>query len=75
MPNESPLLTLKQFAKKHPAFTEAMLRSLVYWNRNGFGVCVRRLGRRVFLVEREFFAWVDRTNGQELRAGAPTRAA
>src|SRR5215510_8282462 len=57
------LLTVKQFAKKHPAFIEAALRSFIFQagsvvKPNGFEVAVCRLGRRVLIDEKKFFEWI-----------------
>jgi hypothetical protein len=57
------LFTVKQFAAKHTAFTEASLRHLIFYaETTGFHVCVRRIGRRVYILESEFFAWVEQQN-------------
>jgi hypothetical protein len=54
------LFTVKQMAKRHSAFNENALRALIYSARNNrFEQCVRRVGRRVILVEDEFLKWVD----------------
>ena len=58
------LLTVKQFAKKHPAFSEAALRSFIFQagsvvKPNGFEVAVRRVGRRVLIDEKTFFEWIE----------------
>jgi hypothetical protein len=55
------LYTVAQFAEKHRAIKEAQLRWLIF-NRelNGLGAsgAIIRLGRRVYLSEQEFFAWL-----------------
>ena len=54
------LLTIKQFCAVHPAFTEAGIRHLVFnENTNGFHKCIRRIGSRILIVEKEFFVWVN----------------
>jgi hypothetical protein len=55
------LLTVKQFAQKHPAFPEGGLRHRIFHaNSNGLaesGALVRNL-KRVYLDEAKFFAWI-----------------
>ena len=63
MPN---LLNVRQFATKHPAFTESGLRHLIFWERqNGLHVCIRRIGRRVLIDEEKFFEWVEQQNNRQ----------
>lgn len=58
------LLTVKQFAAKHPAFPEGGLRHRIFHEReNGLadsGAVVRNCGR-VLIDEERFFAWVRGT--------------
>ena len=43
----------------HPWPPHGGLRYLIFHaDRNGFSRCVRRVGRRVLIDERAFFAWV-----------------
>jgi hypothetical protein len=55
------LLTVKQFARKHPAFPEGGLRHRIFNARtNGLqesGAIVRNLSR-VLIDEEKFFEWV-----------------
>jgi hypothetical protein len=56
------LLTLRQFAEKHPAFSEGALRWHVFRAAdNGLERhrAIKRLGRRVYIDEAAFFAWMD----------------
>lgn len=64
------LLTVAQFSAKHPAWTPASLRNLVFKATprqstrgqipgNGLAFAIKRVGRRVLLSERQFFLWVD----------------
>ncbi|WAR44715.1 hypothetical protein [Methylomonas rapida] len=54
-------LTVNQFADKHPAFTKGGLRALIF-NEQSNGLAksgaIVRLGRKVLIDERRFFAWV-----------------
>ena len=63
------LLTVAQFAKKHPAFTQGGLRWLIFNAKprvcslgqveaNGLQDAVVRVGRRVLIDEDLFFNWV-----------------
>ena len=55
------LSTVKQFPKKHPAFTEGGMRHIIFHaNDNGLeesGALVR-LGRKVLIDEELFFSWL-----------------
>lgn len=62
------LLTVEQFAKKHPAFTQGALRKLIFHAKprksskgkipsNGLEHALDRRGRRVYIIERKFFEW------------------
>jgi len=54
------ILTVKLFSQKHPAFSEASLRHLIFYARsNGFDKCLRRAGRKILILESEFFVWLD----------------
>ena len=66
---EPTLSTVRQFAARHPAFTEGALRWLVFQASNpdaardparvrAFRSVIVRLGRRVLIDERAFFAWL-----------------
>ena len=59
------LLTLKQFAEKHPHQTESSLRWLVFNEKhNGFARAFKRIGKRVFVDEDEYFQVVEEQNKQ-----------
>ena len=59
------MLTVKQFAKKHPAFPIGGLRHSIFnADTNGLnkaGAIVRK-GRRVLINEEKFFVWVQEGN-------------
>ena len=61
VPLQQPqILTVKQFSQKFPAFTEASLRYLIFHsNSNGLHCCLRRIGRKILIIEAEFFNWLD----------------
>jgi hypothetical protein len=59
-------LTVSQFASKHPAFSEASLRWIIFNAKerrgsqgavlsNGFETAIIRLGRKVLIDEQRFF--------------------
>lgn len=56
------LLSVNQFAKKQPAFTNSSLRALIF-NETSNGLAksgaIIRLGRRVLINEEKFFAWIE----------------
>ena len=60
------LLSVKQFAQRHPAFTEGSLRWLIFKasqpsrtahdvSQNGINRAIVRIGRRVLIHEEAFF--------------------
>lgn len=54
------LMTVRQFAQRHPAFPEGGLRySIFHAKTNGFEECIRRIGRKILIDESAFFRWVD----------------
>lgn len=58
----SDFLTLKQFAKKHPSFTEGALRMVIFHaSRNGLAryKAIARIGAKVLLSESRFFKWIE----------------
>ncbi len=60
---ETILLTVNQFSEKHPAFTNGSLRALIFNEKqNGFSKCIRRIGGRVLINEKDFFEWVEEIN-------------
>lgn len=63
--NKRSLLTVRQFSRKHPAFSEGGLRhKIFYGEETGFSRCIRRFGRKVLIDENAFFQWLDEQNGQ-----------
>lgn len=69
------LLTVRQFAEKHPAFTQGSLRNLIFNAQprvtrkatipgNGFDACLVRVGRKILIDQEKFFAWVDQQNSK-----------
>jgi hypothetical protein len=56
----SNLLTVKQFAEKHPAFSQHSLRYLIFHEKsNGLNSAIARIGRKILIREAAFFDWVD----------------
>ena len=64
------LLTVRQFAEKHPAFQQGSLRNLIFLAEsrktskgaiqgNGLDVALVRIGRKVLIDEAKFFNWID----------------
>jgi len=57
--------TVKQFAERHPAFSVASLRALIFdGNTNGLNEsgAVVRINRKVLINEGRFFDWVEIKN-------------
>ena len=60
----SNYLTVKQFAAKHPAFSEASLRyHIFYEEKNGLNLALKRVGRKILIQEDAFFVWIDSLQG------------
>jgi hypothetical protein len=67
------LLTVKQFAQKHAAWTEGSLRNAIFLSKprkvggedrraNGLDVALLRIGRKILIDEAKFFDWVNKQN-------------
>ena len=57
--------TVKQFSERHPAFSVASLRALIFdGNTNGLNesCAVVRINRKVLINEGRFFDWVELKN-------------
>ncbi len=70
------LLTVRQFAEKHPAFQQGSLRNLIFLAEsrntskgkiagNGLDAALVRIGRKVLIDEAKFFNWIDAQQGGE----------
>ena len=70
------LLTVRQFAEKHPAFQQGSLRNLIFLAEsrntskgkiegNGLAAALVRVGRKVLIDEAKFFNWIDSQQGAE----------
>jgi hypothetical protein len=56
----SNLLTVKQFAEHHPAFSEASLRYHIFHEEtNGLSSALVRVGRKILIKEDAFFDWIE----------------
>jgi hypothetical protein len=53
------LLSIRDFAKKHPFMTENSIRWLLYRQPEGLEECLIRLSRRIYIREREFFNFLS----------------
>ena len=61
---ERRLLTVKQFAAKHPCFKVSGLRWQIHQAKtNGLAAAIVRLGRNIYIDETQFWEWVDGQNG------------
>ena len=57
-----PLFTVKQFAERHPAFTEGALRNLIFNARfNGMEEykVISRVGAKILINEDNFALWLS----------------
>jgi hypothetical protein len=64
---QTPFLyfTVKQFINRHPVFTNGGLRSLIFNEQtNGLAKsgAIIRIGRKVLINEKSFFAWIEAQN-------------
>lgn len=53
------LVTLRQITEMHPGFTSGRLRWLKEANP-GFRKCTRKIGKRIYVDEHAFNAWLDK---------------
>jgi hypothetical protein len=62
--NDSPYLTIRDFSKQYPTWTESSIRWLIYNNTAGFNeIVVRRIGKnKILLSIADFWRWVERQN-------------
>lgn len=52
--------TIRQFLQEHPCFSEGGIRAWIFnEHTNGFHLCVRRIGRRVYLRPDLVFQWIE----------------
>ena len=59
----SNYLTPKQVPKKHHAFSESSVRYLIFHEHtNGFSKCIRRIGKKILISERDFIEWIEAQN-------------
>jgi hypothetical protein len=59
----SNLLTIKQFAQRHPAFSAPALRNMrFHQDKNGFAPAFKTVGAKVLIDEAEFFRVIERQN-------------
>ncbi len=57
--------TVKQFAEKYPAFTQAAIRNLIFFEKtNGLAEsgAIVRIGSRVRIIDDKWFAWMESGN-------------
>jgi hypothetical protein len=65
------LSTVRQFAKKYPAFSLGSLRHLIFFSQdrptpkgilpaNGLDMALVRLGRKLLIDDAKFFEWIER---------------
>lgn len=73
-PAPRTLLTVRQFADRHQAFTQGAIRNLVFLSLsrktskgtiegNGLDVALVRIGRKLLIDEAKFFQWIDEQQG------------
>lgn len=62
----SSLLTVKQFAEKHPAFSAPAIRNIRFnQDSNGFAPAFKTVGRKVLIDEKAFFAIIEEMNKRD----------
>jgi hypothetical protein len=58
--SQDRLIPVAKWNDHHNWPTIGALRNLIFMKHsNGFAKCIRRLGRRVLISEKDFFEWVD----------------
>lgn len=73
-PHPRILLSVRQFADKHPAFPQGSLRNLIFLGEsrktskgtiegNGLDIALVRIGRKLLIDESKFFQWIDDQQG------------
>ena len=64
------LFTFKQFAQRHPAFSESSLRWMRFnQEENDFARAFIKVGSRVLIDEVDFFEAIDRQNSDSSQGG------
>ena len=59
----STLLTVRQFAEKHKAFTAPAIRNIRFnQDSNGFAPAFKTVGRKVLIDEKAFFEIIEKMN-------------
>jgi hypothetical protein len=59
------MFTVEEWAEKHKHPPENTIRRLIFnADKNGFNRVIRRIGRRIYLYETEFFEWLDEQNAR-----------
>lgn len=67
------LLTVRQFAEKHPGFSQGSLRNMIFLSKerhtskgklpgNGLAGALVHVGRKILIDEAKFFAWIETNN-------------
>lgn len=61
--NHNRIIPVTKWNDYHPWPSVSGLRHLIFFSEsNGFNKVIRRVGRRVLIIEEEFFRWVDGQN-------------
>lgn len=56
------LIPVSKWNDVHPYPTVQSLRQLIFFKKkNGFAKVLRKIGGRLYIVENEFFKWVEET--------------
>lgn len=59
IPYTTNMFTVTQMSNRHPAFSISSLRALIFCAKNNnFEKCIKRVGRKVLILEDEFLKWV-----------------
>lgn len=57
------LYSIKEWIKRHPSMKEGGIRHLIFYGQqNGFDAVIKRVGRRVYIDEDDFFLWIEKEN-------------
>jgi hypothetical protein len=53
------LLTIRQFAEKHPFMSESSIRWLLFKDPPGLEECLVRVSKRIFIIESKYFKFLQ----------------
>lgn len=53
-------LTVNQLAERQQLYSSSGIRHLIWESeKNGFKKCMRRIGKKIFICEEDFYSWIE----------------